>query len=145
MAGMHDAASRGRHYVPAVLLRSDGTTGSNNATFNFGQDSTFYAALTAGTNSDVNGIGEFQYAVPTGFKALCSKHIAEASISQVGGEKMSEYFGIVDWSANGSGAVDRSITGWDFTPGFVRSKTRDSAYHPAIIHSARRDTYPSET
>ena len=137
MSGMHDAASRGRHYVPAVLLRSDGTTGSNNATFNFGQDSTFSAALTAGTNSDANGIGEFQYPVPTGFKALCSKNIAESSISQVGGEKMSEYFSIVDWSANGSGAVNRSITGLDFQPDFVWSKTRDAGYHHALFDSAR--------
>jgi len=137
MSGMYDAASTGWHYVPAILIRSDATVGGNTATFNFGQDSTFYGNLTAASNSDTNGIGEFQYAVPTGFKALCSKNIAESSISQVGGEKMSEYFNTVLWEANGSGAVDRSITGLGFQPDFVWSKTRDSGYHHALFDSTR--------
>jgi len=135
MSGMHDAASRGRHYVPAVLLRSDGTAGSNNATLNFGQDSTFYAALTAGTNSDTNGIGEFQYAVPTGFKALCSKNIAESSISQVDGEKMSEYFNPLIYTGNG-GALTSPSSG--FLPDMVWIKNRTtSAYNHHLVDSVR--------
>lgn len=123
MSGMHDAASNGRHYVPALLIRSDATVGGNTSTFNFGQDSTFYGNLTAASNSDTNGIGEFQYAVPTGFKALCSKNIAESSISQVGGEKMSEYFNTVLWTGTGNTGT-RSITGLGFQPDFVWYKGR---------------------
>jgi len=42
---------------------------------NFGQDSTFAGVVTAGGNSDGNGIGNFKYAVPSGFKALCTKNL----------------------------------------------------------------------
>ena len=37
-------------------------------------DPTFADTETAQTNADANGIGEFQYAVPTGFLALTSKN-----------------------------------------------------------------------
>ena len=42
---------------------------------NFGQDSTFAGVVTAGGNSDGNGIGNFRYAVPSGFLALCTKNL----------------------------------------------------------------------
>ena len=44
-------------------------------TYNFGQDSTFAGAVSAGGNKDSNGIGNFKYSVPSGYKALCSKNI----------------------------------------------------------------------
>ena len=44
-------------------------------TYNFGQDSTFSGATTAGGNSDGNGIGNFKYSVPSGFLALCTKNL----------------------------------------------------------------------
>ena len=43
--------------------------------WNFGQDSTFAGATTAGGNSDGNGIGNFKYSVPSGFLALCTKNL----------------------------------------------------------------------
>ena len=44
-------------------------------TYNFGQDSTFAGNVTAGGNSDGNGIGNFKYSVPSGFLALCTKNL----------------------------------------------------------------------
>ena len=44
-------------------------------TYNFGQDSTFAGATTAGGNSDGNGIGNFKYSVPSGYLALCTKNL----------------------------------------------------------------------
>ena len=44
-------------------------------TYNFGQDSTFAGAVSAGGNKDSNGIGNFKYSVPSGFKALCTKNL----------------------------------------------------------------------
>ena len=44
-------------------------------TYNFGQDSTFAGATSAGGNSDASGIGNFKYSVPSGFKALCTKNL----------------------------------------------------------------------
>jgi hypothetical protein len=35
--------------------------------YNFGQNGTFNGYVTAGNNTDVNGLGDFKYTVPTGF------------------------------------------------------------------------------
>ena len=43
--------------------------------WNFGQNGTFNGTKTAQGNSDANGIGNFFYAVPTGFLALCSSNL----------------------------------------------------------------------
>ena len=43
--------------------------------WNFGQDGTFAGQQTAQGNSDANGVGNFYYAVPTGYLALCSKNV----------------------------------------------------------------------
>ena len=48
---------------------------SGHVAFNFGQDSTFGGLETAGGNSDSNGIGDFYYNVPSGFKAICTKNL----------------------------------------------------------------------
>ena len=42
---------------------------------NFGQDGTFNGNVTAGGNSDGNGIGNFKYSVPSGYLALCTKNL----------------------------------------------------------------------
>ena len=44
---------------------------------NFGADSTFIGQRSAGGNADGNGYGDFAYAVPSGFYALCTKNLAE--------------------------------------------------------------------
>ena len=44
---------------------------------NFGQDSTFLGAVTAGTSSDANGYGNFKFALPSGYKALCTANYSE--------------------------------------------------------------------
>ena len=44
---------------------------------NFGQDSTFAGATTAGGNTDADGYGNFKYAVPTDHYALNTKNLAE--------------------------------------------------------------------
>ena len=48
---------------------------SENFPQNFGQDSTFAGRITAGGNADENGFGDFKYAPPTGFLALCSANL----------------------------------------------------------------------
>jgi len=48
-------------------------------TWNFGQDSTFGGAVTAGGNADGNGFGDFKYAPPTGFLSTCSGNMVISS------------------------------------------------------------------
>ena len=58
-----------------VVLMTAVTTDSNAEHWNFGQNGTFNGTVTAGGNSDGNGIGNFKYSVPTGYLALCSKNV----------------------------------------------------------------------
>jgi len=50
-----------------------------NATINFGQDSTFGGLETAGGNADANGYGDFLYAVPSGYLAMCAGNLPTAA------------------------------------------------------------------
>jgi len=50
-----------------------GSANGMTVTWNWGQDSTFGGQETAGSNTDGSGNGSFKYAVPSGFKALCSR------------------------------------------------------------------------
>ena len=43
--------------------------------WNFGQDGTFGGTETAQGNSDANGVGNFYYAPPTNYLALCTKNL----------------------------------------------------------------------
>ena len=51
------------------------------AIVNFGQDSTFLGAMTAGTSSDANGYGNFKFALPSGYLALCTANYSEDNFS----------------------------------------------------------------
>ena len=57
-------------WVPVLDLMT-----SNVFQFNFGQDSSFSGTVVAQGNTDENGIGDFYYAPPSGFFALCSNNV----------------------------------------------------------------------
>ena len=59
--------------------KSDGSSNSMQ-TLNFGQNGTFSGYETAGGNTDGNGEGNFFYAPPSGFLALCSKNLPDPAI-----------------------------------------------------------------
>jgi hypothetical protein len=67
------------------------------STVNFGQDSTFAGATTAGGNSDENGYGDFKYAVPSGFLALNSANLPEPSITPLDDDVPEDYFDTVTY------------------------------------------------
>ena len=56
-----------------VVLLAGNYTGTQY--WNFGQDGTFAGQQTAQGNSDANGVGNFYYAPPTGYLALCTKNL----------------------------------------------------------------------
>ena len=61
-----------------LLISSGDTAGRSTGALmyvNFGQDSTFAGDETAGGNADSNGFGDFKYAPPSGFLALCSANL----------------------------------------------------------------------
>ena len=66
------ASTNGGMYFPAVSWWDASTTGTFKA--NFGGCSAF---TVSSANQDGNGYGNFEYAVPSGFYALCTKNLAE--------------------------------------------------------------------
>jgi len=59
--------------MPAVSVKA---TSYNGAYVNFGSPANDDSGVT-NSNADANGHGKFQYAVPSGYFALCSKNLAE--------------------------------------------------------------------
>ena len=88
---------------------------NQNTVANFGQDSSFAGNKTPQGNSDSNGIGDFYYAPPTGFLALCTANLPDVDVIP------SEHFNPVIYTGNGS---TQSITGVGFQPDFVWNKKR---------------------
>ena len=72
-AGSGNSITLGTHlYIP--WFHSAGTAGDNSANVNFGGCPAF--SISSG-NADANGYGNFEYSVPSGFYALCTKNLAE--------------------------------------------------------------------
>jgi len=67
------ARTAGYVWYPAI---GNWAAASRPSTVNFGQDSTFGGEITAGGNADGNGFGDFKYAPPTGFLALCTGNLS---------------------------------------------------------------------
>jgi len=88
---------------------------------NFGSDSSFVGNKTAQGNKDENDIGDFYYAVPSGFLALCTSNLPDPVITLP-----AENFNTILWSGTNPGAVAISPTGVGFQPDVVWAKTRNS-------------------
>ena len=104
-------------FAAAGLLFTCGVQTSHTATANFGQDSSFAGAKTSQGYQDSNGIGDFYYAPPTGFLALCTANLPEPDVIP------SENFNTVLYTGNGS---TQSIA-VGFQPDFTWIKGRSGA------------------
>jgi hypothetical protein len=116
-------------FAAAGLLFTCGVQTSHTATANFGSDSSFAGAKTAQGNSDSNGIGDFYYAPPSGFLALCTANLPDVDVIP------SEHFNTVIYSGNG--ASPRSLTGINFQPDLVWNKARNVGYQHDWADSVR--------
>ena len=115
-ASNHDGASvPAGMYVPAIQAYKDGSSAFNTSTVNFGQDSSFAGAKTAQGNQDGNSIGDFYYAPPTGFLALCTKNLPEPTTDP------KNHFNTITYAGN---AANRTLTGVGFQPDFTWIKSR---------------------
>ena len=106
-----------------------GAGGTTNNVFNFGQDSSFAGTKTPQGNQDANAIGDFYYAPPTGFLALCTKNLPDATVVP------SEHFNTVLYT--GDGTANRQITGVGFQPDFVWHKARSTTHHNELHDAVR--------
>jgi hypothetical protein len=94
---------------------------------NFGNPS---FSITSG-NSDDNGYGNFEYAPPSGYLALCTQNLATELSPTI--DDGSDYFNTVLYTGNGS---SQSITGVGFSPDFLWLKERSSTSHHQLFHDA---------
>ena len=83
---------------------------------NFGQDSSFAGNKTAGNNADGGGQGDFFYAPPSGYLALCTKNLTACAVTP------SEHFSVL-LNAGDSSADEAFTTGFqtDWVWSFIRS------------------------
>ena len=107
------------------------------ATFNFGQDSTFGGVISAGGNADGNGFGDFKYAPPSGFLALCTGNISVSDNidpAQTSSNYPAKQFGAYTYTGNSGTAVTVST---DFQADLIWIKSRDSADNHYLQDSSR--------
>ena len=100
---------------------------------NFGQDSTFAGAKPMGAYTDDNDIGNFQYAPPAGYLALCTANLPTPTI--IDG---STAFNTTLWAGNG--VTGRAITGVGHQPDFLWVKGRNLAISHYLQDSVRGAT-----
>ena len=110
------------------------TTDASTMIANFGQDSSFAGNKTAQGNTDANGIGDFYYAVPTGFQAVCTKNLADTAIGPNSATQSDDHFNTVLWSGNSSSGT--TISGVGFKPDWSWIKARESRSH-VLFDSSR--------
>ena len=142
----------GHHYgldTSVTYLMGYLETGSDVATniINFGQDSSFVGTKTAQGNTDDNGYGDFYYAPPSGYLALCTANLPDpvASIDPAQDGSPQDHFNTVLYTGNGT---SQDITGVGFTPDLVWHKGRSVAYYHSLVDSIRGDSnviFPNDT
>ena len=106
---------------------SGGTGGSQNVFYlNAGQDSSFAGNKTAQGNADGNGIGDFYYAPPSGFLALCTANLPAPveTIDPAQGGSPQDYFNTVTYTGTGA---ELAISGVGFSPDWTWIKKRSGA------------------
>ena len=116
-------------------------SGGTDATghINFGQDSTFGGRVTAGGNADGNGFGDFKYAPPTGFLAVCSANLpidSNIDAAKTDDDHPVKVCNAVAYTGTGSA---RTVSGFGFQPDMVWIKNRASPGDQAhrIVDSSR--------
>ena len=119
--------------ITAVFNQNSAST----ITVNFGQDSTFGGQVSAGGNADDNGFGDFKYAPPSGFLALCSANLSisdDIDPAQTDDDYPSKQFNAITFTGTGSSTT---ISGLGFQPDLIWAKRRDGSRRNYLVDSNR--------
>ena len=119
------------------FIGSGGGTSSASGIFNFGADGTFSGTVTAQGNSDDTGYGDFYYAPPTGFLAMCAGNLPTADAvdpAQTDDNYPQELFNPVLYTGSGG---TQTITGVGFQPDFTWIKNRGASADHVLMDSTR--------
>jgi len=131
-----DSHVAGETWLPTTKVGASGGVGSFNHTYNFGQDSSFAGTKTAQGNTDANGIGDFYYAPPSGYLALCTANLPEPTISPNALTQADDYFNTVLYT--GTGSTQTINTG--FSTDFTWIKSRSTTNSHLLADSSRGST-----
>ncbi len=112
--------------MTAYSGHSAGLSTSNVQEFNFGNP--IYSIASG--NADGNGEGNFEYAPPTGYLALCTNNLSSALTQPIG--KGGSYFKPKTYTGNGT---SQTITGVGFQPDFLWIKNREQTDWHNLINS----------
>jgi len=102
--------------------------------WNFGQDGSFGTG-SGGGNADGNGFGDFAYAPPTGFLALCTANLPiseDIDPAETDDNYPAKQFNTILYTGN---AGSNAITGLGFQPDFCYIKKRNSTGGAALVNS----------
>ena len=105
---------------------------------NFGSDGTFNGTETAQGNADSTGYGNFYYAPPTDFLALCSGNLPTAAAvdpAQTDDDYPQKLFAPKLYT--GDGATTLTISGMDLQPDLTWIKNRDATDRHCLFDSTR--------
>ena len=122
----------------AAVGASGGTVSDFDVTCNFGQDSTFGGAISAGGNADGNGFGDFKYSVPSGYLACCTGNLeisTDIDPAQTDDDYPSKQFGVVTYTGNAT--TGQAITGMGCQPDLVWAKCRSHAQSNFLSDTSR--------
>ena len=123
--------------TPPGLTIASGVYSSYHMTLNAGQDGTFAGEKTAQGNSDTTGYGNFYYAPPTDYLAVCAGNLPiadEVDPAQTDDDFPSKLFSPLIYTGNGS---NRSITGLGFKPDLTWFKARSNTERWTTYNSTR--------
>ena len=141
-----DTFTTGKLYMPAIY-HGDGGSGTKTGTIyaNFGQDSSFSGSQTAQGNTDANGKGDFYYAPPSGYLALCTANLPDPvkTIDPAQGGSPQDYFNSTLYT--GTGSLLAVTTG--FQPDWTWIKSRNATDQHVVQDSVRGNfiLYPDST
>jgi hypothetical protein len=115
----------------APFYFSVGTENTSPIRANFGNPS---FSISSG-NTDDNGYGNFEYAPPSGYLALCTQNLATELSPTI--DDGSQYFNTVLYTGN---VTARSITGVGFQPDWIWFKKRSSPAQNHTVYDSTRGT-----
>jgi len=116
-----------QHITPVLQQYRSGST-------NFGYPPPGFSIASG--NSDANGYGNFEYAPPSGFYALCSANLVEFATPDI--DKPTDYFKPVIYTGN---STENRAVSVGFQPDFVWIKRRsNNAANHALFDSSRGAT-----
>jgi hypothetical protein len=128
--GTQQNLNSGQLVFPFVIDPS--TSGQSHFQMNFGNPA---FSISSG-NSDGNGYGNFEYAPPSGYLALCTQNLATELSPTI--DDGSAYFQSTPYTGNGSDGYAITNSGYsDLQPDFVWIKKRNSTSQHVLTDSSR--------